>query len=404
VREPPVAQPTDFDPLGDWAIDPSIDYLNHGAFGACPRAVFEVQNEWRARFERNAVRFVLNELEPALDEARRDVAAFVGADAADLAFVTNPTTGVGAVLASVALRPGDELIITDHGYNACNNAARYWAERAGAKVVVARLPFPLRDEGELVSAFLAAVTPKTRLAIVDHVTSPTALVLPAERLVRELQARGVLVLVDGAHSPGMLPLEIESLGAEYFVGTLHKWCCAPKGVSILHVRRDLQEGVHPLVISHGYNSTRTDRSRYHLEFDWVGSHDPSGFLAAPASLRYLAGLLPGGLPALRERNRALALAARSLLAERLGLDVPCPESMLGAMATLFLPDDPSPESRIGSPFAEPITSNLREKHRFEVPVMVWPGPGKRLLRISAGPYNHLGQYERLASVLAAELG
>jgi len=395
--------PLSFEPLGDWAIDPSIDYLNHGAFGACPRAVFEVQNEWRARFERNAVRFVLNELEPALDEARREIAAFVGAEPADLAFVTNPTTGVGAVLASVALRPDDEVLITNHGYNACNNAARYWASRAGATVAVATLPFPVESEDEIVGAFLAAVTPRTRLAIVDHVTSPTALVLPAARLVRELQARGVAVLVDGAHSPGMLALDIASLGAEYFVGTLHKWACAPKGVSILHVRRDLQRSVHPLVVSHGYNTERTDRSRYHLEFDWVGSHDPSGFLSAPASLRYLAGLLPGGLPALRERNRALALAARSLLADRLGLELPCPESMLGSMTALFLPDDPAPERRRGSPFAEPLTSNLREKHRFECPVMAWPGAPKRLLRVSAGPYNHLAQYERLASVLAAEL-
>jgi isopenicillin-N epimerase len=228
-------------------------------------------------------------------------------------------------------------------------------------------------------------------------------VLPVARLVQELKQRGVEVLVDGAHSPGMLPLDVASLGAEYFVGTLHKWCCAPKGVSILHVRRDRQERVHPLVISHGYNSTRTDRSRFHLEFDWVGSHDPSGFLAAPASLRYLAGLLPGGLPALRERNHALVLAARALLADKLGLDFPCPDGMLGSMAALFLPDDPAPKSKVGSPFSEPLTSTLFERHRIEVPIMVWPAPPKRLLRISAGPYNHLAQYERLATVLAAEL-
>ena len=392
-----------FEPLGEWAIDPNIDYLNHGAFGAVPRSVFEIQNAWRARFEREAVHFVLNELEPALDDARREIAGFVGADPADLAFVTNPTTGVGAVLASIAFRPDDEILITDHGYNACNNAARYWAERAGAKVTVARLPFPLQSEGELVEAFLGAVTPKTRLVILDHATSPTALVLPVATLIPEFQRRNIEVLLDGAHSPGMLPLDVSALGAEYFVGTLHKWCCAPKGVSILHVRRDKRERVHPLVISHGYNSTRTDRSRFHLEFDWVGSHDPSGYLAAPASLRYLAGLLPGGLPALRERNATLARAARALLAERLGLAAPCPESMLGSMAALFLPDDRAPKSKPGSPFAEPLTSNLREKHRIEVPVMVWPASPKRLLRVSAGPYNHLAQYERLADVLAAEL-
>jgi isopenicillin-N epimerase len=247
------------------------------------------------------------------------------------------------------------------------------------------------------------VTDRTRFAIIDHVTSPTALVFPVADLVRELHARNVEVLVDGAHAPGMLPLDITALGAEYYVGALHKWCCAPKGVSILHVRRDLQPRVHPLVISHGYTSPRTDRSRFLLEFDWIGTHDPSGILAAPASLRVLASLLPGGFPALLERNRALARAARALLAERLGLELPCPDSMLGSMASLFLPDDRAPETRVGSPFAEPITSNLRARHRVVVPVMSWPAPPRRLLRVSAAPYNRLEHYERLATALNVEL-
>ena len=363
-----------------------------------------MQNQWRARFEQNAMRFVLSELEPALDEARREVAAFVGADPADLAFVTNPTTGVGAVLASIAFRPDDEVLITDHGYNACNNAARYWTERAGARVAVARVPFPVRDDGEIMDAILAAVTPKTRFAIVDHVTSPTALVLPIGELVRELQARNVEVLVDGAHSPGMLPLDIASLGAEYFVGTLHKWCCAPKGVSILHVRSDKQSRVHPLVISHGYNSTRTDRSRYHLEFDWVGSHDPSGFLAAPAALRYLAGLLPGGLPgAHRAKPRARPRRSHAPRREARARPSPAPNRCSARWRRCSFPTIRSPQSKPGSPFSEPLTSNLRERHRFEVPVMLWPTPSSRLLRISAGPYNHLAQYERLAEAIRAEL-
>jgi isopenicillin-N epimerase len=394
---------TRFSSLGEWALDPELDFLNHGSFGACPRPVFHVQNEWRERFEREPITFVLNDLEPALDEARRAVAAFVGSDPRDLAFVANPTTGVGAVLACTPLAPGDEVLVTDHGYNACNNAALYWTRRAGASVVVAKLPFPVRSDGEIIEGNLAAVSAKTRLAIVDHVTSPTALVLPVSEIVRELHARGVAVLLDGAHAPGMLPLDIASLGADYYVGTLHKWCCAPKGASILHVRRDLQERLHPLVISHGYTSPRGDRSRYLLEFDWAGTYDPSAILAAPASLAYLAGLLPGGFPALFERNRALARAARALLADTLGLDVPCPESMLGSMAALYLPDDPSPASKPGSPFVEPLTSNLRERHRIEVPVWAWPGPPRRLLRVAAAPYNHLGQYERLASALRAEL-
>jgi isopenicillin-N epimerase len=392
-----------FESHGEWALDPNLDFLNHGSFGACPPSVFEVQNHWRARFEREPVSFVVSDLEPALDEARREIAAFVGCEAQDLVFVTSPTTGVGAVLASLPLRAGDEVLVTDHGYNACKNAGLFWTERAGAKLTVARVPFPLRSDGEVLDTILAAVTDRTRLAIIDHVTSPTALVFPVADIVRALHERGVEVLVDGAHAPGMLPLDIAALGAEYYVGALHKWCCAPKGVSILHVRRDLQPRVHPLVISHGYTSPRTDRSRFLLEFDWIGTHDPSAILAAPASLRVLSRLLPGGIPALIERNRALARGARALLAERLGLELPCPDSMLGSMASLFLPDARVPETNVGSPFAEPLTSNLRARHRFVVPVMQWPAPPRRLLRISAAPYNCLEQYERLAGALQAEL-
>jgi isopenicillin-N epimerase len=169
------------------------------------------------------------------------------------------------------------------------------------------------------------------------------------------------------------------------------------------VRSDLKPRVHPLVISHGYTSTRTDRSRFLLEFDWVGTHDPSAILAAPASLRVLSRLLPGGIPALMERNRTLARSARTILAERLGLELPCPDSMLGSMASLFLPDDRAPETRVGSPFAEPLTSNLRARHRIVVPVMPWPAPPRRLLRVSAASYNVLEQYERLAAALGEEL-
>jgi isopenicillin-N epimerase len=205
-----------FESVGKWALDPNLDFLNHGSFGACPPSVFEVQSEWRARFELEPVSFVVSELEPALDEARREVAAFVGCEPNDLAFVTSPTTAVGAVLASLSLRAGDEVLVTDHGYNACKNAGLFWTERAGAKLTVARVPFPVRSESEVLDAVLSAVTDKTRCALVDHVTSPTALVFPVAEIVRALHERGVEVLVDGAHAPGMLPLDLRALGVDYF--------------------------------------------------------------------------------------------------------------------------------------------------------------------------------------------
>jgi isopenicillin-N epimerase len=383
---------------GQWQLDPEVDFLNHGAFGACPRVVLEEQNRWRARLELEPVRFMLHELEPALDAARIAVAAFVGADPETLAFVTNATTGVNTVLASLALGPGDEVLVTDHGYGACTNAARYWAERVGADVVSARLPLPVTDPDEVVRAVLAAVTPKTRVALIDHVTSPTGMVLPVERLVPELRARGVLSLIDGAHGPGMLPLELSKLDADYYTANLHKWCCTPKGSAILVVRPEHRAALRPLVISHGAAQLRKDRSRFRLEFDYCGTIDPSALLAAPRAIEFLGGLLPGGFPALMAHNRALVLGARARLLDVLGGPPLCPESMIGTLAAVRLPDAPQPEAFANSPFAEPLYSELVAR-RFQVLVLHFPARPARVLRVTAQIYNEPEQYERLATAL-----
>src|SRR6266550_3303752 len=236
-----------------WTLDPAVAFLNHGSFGACPRPVLEAQQRLRERLERQPVRF----------------------------FVPNATTAVNAVLRSLALAPGDQLLVTDHAYNACRNVLDFVAAAARAEVVVVPVPFPLASADAVVEAVVARATPRTRLALLDHVTSPTGLVLPIERLVRELAGRGVDTLVDGAHAPGMLPLDLGALGAAYYAGNCHKWLCAPKGAGFLHVRRDRQGGVRPVVISHGANNPRTDRSRLLLEFDWTGSHDPTPYLCVP---------------------------------------------------------------------------------------------------------------------------
>jgi isopenicillin-N epimerase len=381
---------------GAWLLDPEVTFLNHGSFGSCPEPVLDVQGDFRRRLEREPVRFMDRTLEGLLDETRLSVGAFVGAAPEDLVFVANATTGVNTVLQSLPLGKADELIVTDHAYNACRNALEHYAERAGARVVVVRVPFPLRDPEEIVAAVLAVVTPRTRLALLDHVASPTAIIFPVQRLVRELEARGVETLIDGAHAPGMVPLDLKALGATYYTANFHKWCCAPKGAGMLYVRRDRQKKIRPLVISHGANSPRTDRSRYLLEFDWTGTRDMSAILSIPYALRYLDGIVPGGFSALLPMNHALALAARRIVADRLDIELPCPDDMVGSMATLILPDAREVP-------AETLHRTLQDRWRIEVPIFAWPAQPSRLVRVSAQIYNHRRQYEELAEALANEL-
>lgn len=393
------SQDTSEDLARFWALDPETTFLNHGSFGACPVAVLEFQAHARARLEREPVRFMVRELERMADLARASLGAFVGADPDDIAFVPNATTGVSTVLASLDLAPGDELLTTDHAYNACRNAIDRAAARARAAVAVAQVPFPLESPDTVERRVLERVTPRTRLALLDHVTSPTGLVFPVARLVAELAGRGVDTLVDGAHAPGMLPLHVASIGAAYYAGNCHKWLCAPKGAAFLHVRRDLQSRVRPLVTSHGANSPRTDRSRFRLEFDWTGTHDPTPYLSIPEAIRHLDSLVPGGWPEILLRNRTLALAARRLLASSRGLPLPAPDSMIGALAAIPLPDAPP-----GTPGRKPVYQDLLQddlvdRFRIQVPVMPWPASPRRLLRVSAQLYNRIDQYERLAVAL-----
>jgi isopenicillin-N epimerase len=377
-----------------FTLDPRVTFLNHGSFGACPRAVQAAQARWRERMEREPVTFLARELEGRLDEARAQLARFVGAAPSDLAFVPNATFAVSSVARSLVLAPGDELLATDHGYNACRNAIEHVAERAGARVVTARLPFPIADAEQAVRPILDAVTPRTRLALLDHVTSPTALVLPMARLVAALERRGVDVLVDGAHAPGMLPLALSDLGAAYYTGNCHKWLCAPKGAAFLYVRPDRQARVTPAVVSHGRNDPRADRSRFLLEFGWLGTSDPTAYLTVPDAIAELERLVPGGWPEAQARNHALALFAQATLARALEQPAPAPPEMVGARAAVAIP-----EARARGRTAQGLQEWLFQEHAIETHVAPWPTAVGRVLRVSAQLYNHADEYERLAQVL-----
>ncbi|HKG55691.1 MAG TPA: aminotransferase class V-fold PLP-dependent enzyme, partial [Candidatus Limnocylindrales bacterium] len=352
---------------GPWSLDPEVTFLSHGTFGACPEPVVAAQAEWRARIEREPIAFLGRGLDAAMVDARTQVGAFLGADPDDLAFVANATTGINTILRSLEFQPGDELLTTDHDYNAVVNAMAFAASRDGARVVLAHVPLTPGGPAAVAEAILAAATPRTRLAVISHVTSPTALVFPIADIVRELGARGIDTLVDAAHAPGMVPIDISALGAAYWTGNAHKWLCAPKGAAVLHVRRDRQAHVRPLVISHGANDARTDRSRFRLEFDWTGTSDPTPFLSIPAAIGFVEGLAPGGWPEVMASNRALVLAGRQAVASRLGVEPGAGEALVGAMAAVPLPIPLGG----GDAAAEELRRQLFDEDRIEVPVHGW---------------------------------
>ena len=388
-----------------WTLEPGTVFLNHGSFGATPRPVLAAQSEWRERMEREPVAFFARDLEPALDEARAALGAFVGADPDDLALVPNATAGINIVARALDLGAGDEIVATDHAYNAATNALEHVAAAAGARLVTARLPFPGATPDLARDAILDAVTTRTRLVLLDHVTGPTALVLPVAEIVAALASRGVDALVDGAHAPGMLDVDVGAVGAAYYTGNCHKWMCAPKGAAFLHVRRDLQVRVRPLAISHGANSPRLDRSLFRLEHDWTGTSDPSAQLSIPAAIEFGASLLSGGWPALRERDRDLALQGRDLLCAALGVEAPAPDSMIGSMAAVPLPFEAA-DAQLpgGAQYDDPVHAGLQQ-HGIQASIGAWPQrpdgqPWRRLVRISAAPYVSLSDLKLLAGVLS----
>lgn len=377
--------------LAHWPLDPGLLYLNHGTVGVTPRRVIEAQRRICDEIEREPARFQLRELAtgqpgappgpPRLRRAAAVVAEFVGAREADLAFVDNATTGANAVLRSFPFAAGDEVLVTQLGYGAVTNAARHAASERGATVRVVEIPYPVRDPADCVAAIVGAVASRTRLAIVDHVTSESALVLPVREIVAGLKARGVAVLVDGAHSPGALDLDLPSIGADWYTANLHKWACAPRSCGFLWAPAERQAGLHPAVISWGYCKSFLD------EFDLVGTRDPSPMLAAPEGIAFMREL---GLESMREYQRELAWETGQILTRRWGTTLVTPRSMIGSMITVPLPE------RAGAVAAD--AQKLRDTLLYEdrIEVQMHAQQGRLWARISAQVYVEIADIERLA--------
>ncbi len=382
-----------------------VTFLNHGSWGAIPLAVQRHHHEWLARIEKQTSRFFFREFEPLLDEARVACARFIGANPDDFAFVRNTTEGVSTVLRSLELNPGDEILATNHTYNACRTALEFVAQKTGATPVFATVPFPLRHPEEVLDAILARVTPRTRYALIDHITSPTGLIFPIADIVAALRDRGIETLVDGAHAPGMLPLDVTAIDAAWYTGNFHKWTCAPKGSAFLVARPDMLPALRPLALSHGANSPRTDRSRFRLEFDWPGSLDPTPWLATPFALATLATLHPDGWHGIITSNRAKTLAARDRLCHALNVTPPAPHDMLGSLAAVALPDRHFAPTLDRMPL-DPLMLELDDRFDIQVVTLAFPTPPSRYLRISSFLYNDAEDINRLVHALpqCANLG
>ncbi|MCC7387397.1 MAG: aminotransferase class V-fold PLP-dependent enzyme [Phycisphaerales bacterium] len=401
---PTVALPKPSAHARHWPLDPGTVFLNHGSYGACPRPVLEAQQRYRDLMERELVRFFLIEVEPLLDRAREAVARFIGCDMQGLAFLPNVTQAVATVIDNMTLRPGDEILVNDHEYSACISTFTKAATRTGAKVVKASLPFPTPSADAIHDAIMAAVTPRTRIALLSHITSPTALVFPAARLTASLRARGIEVLLDGAHAPGQIPLDVRAINAHYYTANLHKWPSCPKGTAFLWVHPERREGFEPLALSARAHLQRTDRDRFRALFDYIGTDDYTGFLAIPEALEFMGGL-EGSWDALLQRNRTLALEGRRLLCDTLGCEPATPDDLVGTMATVIVPGVGLPSGGTApGRYEDPLQERLVANHRIQVPVWSLPSQGRRLLRISCQAYNSMEQYEYLARALREELG
>ncbi len=386
-----------------WRIDPDIVFLNHGSYGACPFPVLEAQRRYCDRMERELVRFFMLDVEGMLDTARDALAAFIGCDAEGIAFLPNVTQAVATVIDNLKLNPGDEILVNDHEYSACISTFGRAAKRAGANVVRATIPFPTKSSDDIYNAVMNAVTDRTRIVLLSHITSPTALIFPVDRLVVALRAKGIEVLLDGAHAPGQIDLDVRATNAHYYTANLHKWPCCPKGSAFLWVHPERREGFEPLALSARAHLDRPDRDRFRCLFDYIGTDDYTRFLAVPDALEFM-GSLEGSWEALRARNHALALQGRAIICDALGCEPATPDDLVGSMATIVVPGV-GLASGGTSPggYEDPLQERLVEDHNIQVPVWSLPSQGRRLLRISAQAYNTPEQYEYLARALKQEL-
>jgi isopenicillin-N epimerase len=372
-----------------WLLRPDVIYLNHGAFGPSPRRVLEARRQWAERLAGDPWDFLARQMAGHLAEARARLGRFVGAGGDDLIFVENATVGMNIVAASTPLAPGDEVLATNHEYGA---VLRLWdraCTRSGAQLVIHPLTVPFTSGEQVVESLMSAVTPRTRLLVFSHVSSPTAVILPAAEICRAARDRGLMVCIDGPHAPVQVPLNISALDCDYYTASCHKWLAAPFGSGFLYVHPRVQSRVQPVVVSWGHTPGESAFS-WRDEFIWTGTRDPTAFLAVPAAIEFIESL---GLDEFRRRTHALARQAREQITALTGLEPLTPDEhrWFGSMASLPLPPGE----------AQPLQDALWQRFGIEVPIFAWGE--QRLVRVSCHAYNTAQEVERLVDALRTVL-
>ena len=387
--------------IRNWSLHRNIVFLNHGSFGATPLPIIEKQNQYRQMMENEPVDFFVNIMPDLLNKSKAMLSEFLGVKKDELIFVQNTTTGVNQILASFPFKPADEWLVTSHAYGACMNAIKHLVSRNNIVLKIADIPFPVKNDEEILKAIGREISPNTKLALIDHITSATGMIFPINEIIDLLHAHGVKVIVDGAHAPGMVHLNINELDADYYVGNCHKWMCAPKGSAFIYVKMEFQESVKPLVISHFNDTDIGGDSHWSNQFLWDGTHDFSQYICVGDTIDFMSSLHSYGWQGIMDHNHRLAWQGAKLIAEKLNIELPLEEKYIGSMVNI-----PMPEGEEGFPkFNEtcPLKKVLFEKYKIEVPIFFFPSAPRQWLRISAQLYNSLEQYEYLGDCLHKEL-
>ncbi len=376
-------------------LDPSVAFLNHGSFGATPRAVFDVYQQWQRELELQPVEFIGRRSDTLLHEARVILGRYLNAEPDDLVYIMNATWGINVVAHSLELGAGDEILTTDHEYGACANAWKLACSRTGARWVEAPVPLPLPDPATVADLIWSRVTPNTKVLYISHITSPTATTFPVEELCRRARAAGIFSVIDGAHVPGQLPLDLTALGADVYSGNLHKWLCAPKGAGFLYARREHHEKLHALVTSWGYTNatalvTLQPDSLLAQRHQYQGTRDLSAFLSVPAAIAFQAA---HNWDTVRARCHGLAVAGQRRVEALTGIAAPVPTGSFAQMALCEMPSGTDPAA---------LKTALYDLFRVEIPVIVWSD--RVFVRISVQGYNTEGDIDRLIEGLTMILG